>query len=179
MVVPIVPRTHVLHNIASHTISLQLYLRVPGTNIPSLLSLILYSLFNLEDSFFFSPPRNDCLESSFCSVGLGDFCSIHRGNEFCSKNISCLNPQLHSLWHISRERRITEGLSKPVQGLEAHLMLSQTISIINCYLDRIRNGPFPFIGKEEVVSPSLLLIYCTPVDLIPLVVISGSPEPGV
>lgn len=56
MVVPIVPRTHVLHNIASHTISLQLCLRVPGTNIPSLLSLILYSLFNLEDSFFFPPP---------------------------------------------------------------------------------------------------------------------------
>lgn len=53
MVVPIIQRTHVLHNIASHIVSLQLYLRVPGTNIPSLLSLILYSLFNLEDSFFF------------------------------------------------------------------------------------------------------------------------------
>lgn len=54
MVVPIIMRTHVLHNIASHIISLQLYLRVPGTNIPSLLSLILYSPFNLEDKGFFS-----------------------------------------------------------------------------------------------------------------------------
>lgn len=52
MVVPIKMRTHVLHNIASHIISLQLYLRVPGTNIPSLLNLILYSPFNLEDNFF-------------------------------------------------------------------------------------------------------------------------------
>jgi len=96
MVVPTIMRTHVLHNIASHIISLQLYLRVPGTNIPSLLSLILYHLFNLEDNFFFFWSK-DCLEYTCCSVGLGDFCSIHRGNEFCFKNIACLNPHLHSL----------------------------------------------------------------------------------
>lgn len=78
MVVPIILRTHVLHNIASHIISLQLYLRVPGTNIPSLLSLILYGLFNLEDNFFFFSSE-DCLEFSFCSVGLGDFCSNPQG----------------------------------------------------------------------------------------------------
>lgn len=95
MVVPIMMRTHVLHNIATHIISLQLYLRVPGTKIPSLLSLILYSKFNLDDNFFF--PAKDCLEYSFCSAGLGDFCSIHRANEFCFKTILCLNPHLHHL----------------------------------------------------------------------------------
>lgn len=94
MVVPIIMRTHVLHNIATHIISLQLYLRVPGTNIPSLLSLILYSQFNLDDNFFSS---KDCLEYSFCSVGLGDFCSVHRDNEFCFKTILYLNPHLHHL----------------------------------------------------------------------------------
>lgn len=121
MVVPIIMRTHVLHNIASHIISLQLYLRVPGTNIPSLLSLILYSLFNLEDNFFF--PSKDCLEYSFCSVGWGDFCSIHRGKEFCFKNISCLNPHLHSLWNTSCESSVTEEAQQTKQGLEARLLL--------------------------------------------------------
>lgn len=95
MVVPIILRTHVLHNIASHIISLQLYLRVPGTNIPSLLSLILYGLFNLEDNFFF--PARTVWNSAFVQLVWGIFVLIHRGNEFCFKNISCLNPQLHSL----------------------------------------------------------------------------------
>lgn len=42
-----------LHSVASHIISLQMYLRVPGTTTPSLPSLILYGLFHLEDNFIF------------------------------------------------------------------------------------------------------------------------------
>lgn len=109
MVVPIMMRTHVLHNIATHIISLQLYLRVPGTKIPSLLSLILYSQFNLDENFFF--PAKDCLKYSFCSVGLGDFCSIHRGNEFCFKTI-CVLIFICTTYEIHPMKESWKGLKK-------------------------------------------------------------------
>lgn len=104
----------------SHHIS-AIVLRVPGTNIPSLLSLILYSQFNLDDSFFFFSSK-DCLEYCFCSVGLGDFCSVHRGNEFCFKTILCLNPHLNHLWNPSCERILEGAQKKQYKGLEAPLM---------------------------------------------------------
>lgn len=88
MVVPIIMRTHVLHNIASHIISLQLYLRVPGTNIPSLLSLILYSLFNLEDNFFF--PARTVWNTAFVRLVWGIFVLSTGARSFVSKTFHVL-----------------------------------------------------------------------------------------
>lgn len=77
---------------------------------------------------FFS--SKDCLEYSFCSVGLGDFGSIHRGNEFCFKTILCLNPHLYHLGNPSYEK-ILEGAQKkkkPVQRLRSPSHVREFVS---------------------------------------------------
>lgn len=120
MVVPIIMRTRILHNIASHIITLQLYLKVTGTNIPSLLSLILYSLFNFK-VFFFSPPSKDCSEYSFCSVGLEIFVLSTGAMSFVSEtfHVLILTCTVYEIHPVKEETQ----LNKPVQGLEAFLTL--------------------------------------------------------
>lgn len=121
MVVPIIMRTHVLHNIASHIISLQLYLRVPGTNIPSLLSLILYSLFNLEDNFFF--PARTVWNTVFVWLVWRIFVLITGAISFVSETFHVLILICTSYEICPVKEESQKGLNKPIRGLEALLML--------------------------------------------------------
>lgn len=109
MVVPIIMRTHVLHNIATHIISLQLYLRVPGTNIPSLLSLILYSQFNLDDNFFF--PARTVWNTAFVQLVWGIFFLSTGAMSFVSKPF-CVLILTWTTYEIHPVKESWKGLKK-------------------------------------------------------------------
>lgn len=149
MVVPIRMRTHVLHSVASHIISLQLYLRVPGTNIPSLLSLILYSLFHLEENFFF--PARTVWNTAFVLLAWG-ICFLSTGAmSFVSKafHVSILTRTAHEIDPVKEESQ--KGLKKPTQGLEALLMLE---NVCHKLLPASYQKQFFFFHEEGKVGAS-------------------------
>lgn len=145
MVVPIIMRTHVLHNIATHIISLQLYLRVPGTNIPSLLSLIFVKSISFGWLLFFFPART-LWNTAFVQLGWGIFVLSTGAMSFVSKTF-CVLILTCTTYKIHPVKESWKGLNKPIQRLRSPTHVREFVSWIITWI--ISETVFSFMKKEK------------------------------